>query len=202
MSEPTPSLPEFDEDAVARGLVHRLRLDSLLRRFPPRVVWAVFVFINGFVTIAVLAVLALIFQSPFLFPSLGPTAFLFFFTPTETSASPRNALCGHALGIVCGYGAFWLVGLDHAPAALAEKVAIERIFAASLSLAATGALMVLLHVVHPPAASTCLIVSLGIITGFDHLLILELAVAVLTAQAIVINRLAGIDFPLWAGKPR
>jgi CBS domain-containing membrane protein len=31
-----------------------------------------------------------------------------------------------------------------------------------------------------------------------HLLVIEIAVAILTLQAIAINRLAGIDYPYWA----
>ena len=44
------------------------------------------------------------------FPSLGPTAFLFFFMPLAPGASPRHALYGHALGLACGFGAghFWV----------------------------------------------------------------------------------------------
>lgn len=58
----------------------KLRLDWLLLRFPPRLVRAVYVFVNGFVTIGMLAVLALVSRNPFVFPSLGPTAYLLFFT--------------------------------------------------------------------------------------------------------------------------
>ena len=43
----------------------RLRLDWLLRHFPPRLVRSVYVFVNGFVTIAVLALLALVSRNPF-----------------------------------------------------------------------------------------------------------------------------------------
>ena len=42
------------------------------------------------------------------------------------------------------------------------------------------------------------IISLGIVTRPFHLLVIEIAVAILTLQAIAINRLAGIDYPLWA----
>jgi CBS-domain-containing membrane protein len=77
-------------------------------------------------------------------------------------------------------------------------VGLTRIGAAALSLAATGALMILFKAAHPPAGATTLIVSLGIITKPQHLAIMLLAVALLTLQAIVINRLAGIDYPLWA----
>ena len=52
----------------------KLRLDWLLLHFPPRLVRSVYVFVNGFITIAVLAVLALVSRNPFVFPSLGPTA--------------------------------------------------------------------------------------------------------------------------------
>src|SRR5215470_288151 len=45
-------------------------------------IWALFMFINGFISIGILCGLALVFQTPFIFPSLGATAFLFFFTPT------------------------------------------------------------------------------------------------------------------------
>jgi len=35
-----------------------------------------------------------------------------------------------------------------------------------------------------------------------HLLVIEIAVAILTLQAIAINRFAGIDYPLWAQRDR
>jgi len=54
---------------------------------------------------------------------------------------------------------------------------------------------------HPPAGATTLIISLGIVTRPADLLVIEAAVGLLTLQAIVINRLAGIDYPLWASKP-
>ena len=58
----------------------KLRLDWLLLHFPPRVVRSAYVFVNGFITIGVLALLALVSRNPFVFPSLGPTAYLLFVT--------------------------------------------------------------------------------------------------------------------------
>lgn len=186
------------ETEAARGLVTRFQIATLVARYPERRVWAVFMFLNGFVTIAVLAGVAMLSRTPFVFPSLGPTAFLFFFTPRAPAASPRNTIYGHAIGILCGYGALWLFGLHHAPPAMATGVSSARIGAAALSLASTGALMILLNAPHPPAGATTLIISLGIVTRPFHLLIIEVAVAILTIQAIAINRIAGIDYPLWA----
>jgi CBS-domain-containing membrane protein len=186
------------EGEVAHRLVERLRLSRWLRRFPPRLVWAAFVFVNGFIAVAILAGLALVFRTSFVFPSVGPTAFLLYFMPTAPTASPRNTLCGHALGIGCGYAALCLFGLENAPSALLEEILWPRVLAAALSLAATGALMILFGVVHPPAGATTLIVSLGFITAPTHLAIIEAAVAFLALQALVVNRLAGIDYPLWS----
>jgi len=71
------------------------------------------------------------------------------------------------------------------------------VIAAALSLALTGAGMVLLRVSHPPAGATTLIVSLGLLTKPFHLLMVEIAVVLLVAQAFCINRLAGLPYPLW-----
>ena len=81
-------------------LLAHLRLEWLLQHFPSRVVWAVYVCINSFITIGLLAMLALLTGSPFVFPSLGPTAYLFFFSPLAEASSPRNTILGHAIGLI------------------------------------------------------------------------------------------------------
>lgn len=186
------------EGEVAHRLMEGLRLSHWLNKLAPRLVWASFVFVNSFASVAILAGLALVSQTPFVFPSVGPTAFMLYFTPLAPTASPRNTLCGHAIGIGCGYASLWLVGLNPATSAIVEELHWRRVLAAALSLATTAALMVLLDVVHAPAAATTLIVALGIITTPAHLGIIELAVALLVLKALALNRLAGIDYPLWS----
>lgn len=193
---------ELFEPRVVRSLLRRLRLEPLLGRFPERLVWAVFVFVNGFITIALLSVVAMLSGTPFIFPSLGPTAFLVFFTPDAPSASPHHTVLGHAIGLICGYGALWVFGLLHAGTALHAGITGPRILAVALSLALTGGLMILTRCAHPPAGATTLIVSLGLVTRPLDLLVIEIAVCVLALQAIVINRLAGLDYPLWAKRKR
>ncbi|MFZ0588980.1 MAG: HPP family protein, partial [Bryobacteraceae bacterium] len=114
------------------------------------------------------------------------------------TASPRHTIYGHAIGILCGYGSLLLMGLHHAPPATVVGVDSSRILAAALSLASTSALMILLKAAHPPAGATTLIISLGIVTKPSYLIIIEIAVALLVIQAIFLNRLAGLDYPLWA----
>ena len=178
-------------------LLAHLRLEWLLQHFPGRVVWAIYVFINGFITIGLLALLALLTSSPFVFPSLGPTAYLFFFSPLAEASSPRNTILGHAIGLICGYAAFALTVASSPPFGLHPGVHGPRVLAAALSLSATGAIMALFWVSHPPAGATTLIVSLGIISQPKELVIIEVAVILLTAQAFAINRLAGVPYPLW-----
>ncbi len=186
------------EPEVIRALVRKFRLTWLLGRFPERIVWAVFMFVNGFITTGLLAVVAMLTGTPFIFPSLGPTAFLFFYTPESPTASPRHTIYGHAIGILCGFGSLYACGLTHAPPTVSVGVNHARVLAAALSLASTGALMILFRAAHPPAGATTLIVSLGIVSRPIYLVLIEVAVIVLTLQAIAINRLAGLNYPLWA----
>ena len=158
---------------------------------------AAFVFVNGLFAIGLAAAIALLSGTPFIFPSLGPTAFMLFFAPEERAASPRSTLGAHAVGILCGWAALALFGLGHDPAALVSGVDLARVGCAALALASTGALMILLDVVHPPAGPTTLIVALGIIERPEYLLVIEAAVALLIIQALVVNRLAGVPYPIW-----
>jgi CBS domain-containing membrane protein len=179
-------------------LLAHIRMEWLLQHFPSRLVWAVYVCANGFITIGLLGLLALFTGSPFVFPSLGPTAYLFFFSPLSEVSSPRNTILGHAIGLICGYAAFALVVASSPPFGMNPGVHGPRVLAAALSLSATGALMALLRISHPPAGATTLIVSLGIISQPKELVIIEVAVTLLTIQAFVINRIAGIPYPVWS----
>jgi CBS-domain-containing membrane protein len=195
MTEPPPPSPQG-------GFLSRLRLPALLSRYPERPVRALFVLINGFITIAILGGVAMVSKTPFVFPSLGPTAFLLFATPLLPAASPRNTVLGHAIGIACGYLSLLMTGLADAPPAMVAGVHWDRLIAAALSLAFTGAFMMLLDCPHPPAGATTLIVSLGIVTRPFHLAIIEVAVALLVLQAIAINRLAGTPYPFWGSSKK
>lgn len=183
---------------VARRALRRLRLDYLSGHHNSVVVLAVFSLINGFISIALMAAAAVITRAPFIFPSLGPTAFLFFHTPMSATAAPRNALIGHLIGAAAGYLALVVFGLTDAGPAIAAGVTLPRVLAAGLSLGLTSGVMILCRTPHPPAGATTLIISLGILTQPWQLGVLMLAVLLLTVQAFVINRLAGIPYPVWA----
>ncbi|MGH2466453.1 MAG: HPP family protein [Candidatus Limnocylindrales bacterium] len=186
---------------VVQGLVERFRLRALQDRYDTTFVLGVFALLNGFLSIALMAGAALATGQPFVFPSLGPTAFLLFYTPHQASASPRNTIVGHLIGALAGYLALLVFGLTAAGPAVTAGVSLPRVAAAGLSLGLTAGLMVWLRVPHPPAGATTLIVSLGILTRPDQLAVLMLAVVLLVLQGIIINRLAGLDYPLWSPRP-
>lgn len=183
--------------AVLHGLARRARLERLMERHDSTVVLGVFAFLNGLISIGLMSAAALVTGAPFIFPSLGPTAFLLFYTPTSPASSPRNTIVGHLVGAAAGYLALLIFGLVDAAPALATSVTGPRVGAAAVSLALTSGLMVWLRVPHPPAGATTLIVSLGILREPWQLAVLMGAVALLTVQGFVINRLAGIEYPLW-----
>lgn len=183
---------------IVGGLVGRFGLTSLEARHDRVGVLGAFALINGFLAIGVMSSAAFVTGQPLVFPSLGPTAFLLFYTPLAAASSPRNTVIGHLIGVLAGYLALVLFGLTDSGSAMTEGIDGARIMAAALSLGLTSGFMVWLRVPHPPAGATTLIVSLGILTQPAQLVFLMLAVLLLVGQAIVIDRLAGIDYPLWA----
>lgn len=190
-----------DMAAIVYGLARRVRVPALVQRHDSTFILGLFAFVNGLIAIGIMALVAEVTGEPFVFPSLGPTAFLLFYTPMLATASPRNTMCGHAIGAAAGYLSLVLFGLTDAAPALATSVTGARVGAAALSLGLTSGAMVWARVPHPPAGATTLIVSLGILREPDQLVVLMVAVALLVVQGFVINRLAGIPYPVWSPRP-
>ncbi|WP_226801713.1 HPP family protein [Alkalilimnicola sp. S0819] len=183
---------------LVRGVLRRMHLERVSERFDPTLVLAAFNFVNGGVSIGLIAAVALWTGESFIFPSLGATAFILFYMPLAAPASPRNVLLGHLIGALAGWASLALFGLlDAAPAVMAG-MDWPRVGATALSLAVTTSLMALLRVAHPPAGATTLIVSLGLMPQLSQIPVLMAAVLLLLAQALVLNRLAGLPYPWWA----
>jgi CBS-domain-containing membrane protein len=159
---------------------------------------ALYTFIACGLALAVSGLAAYLTKQPLLFPSLGPTALLFLEQPMSAGSSPRNTLIGHLVAVLAG--AFCLVafGLLDDPSILVEGVTLLRIGAAALSLALTGAALLLLQASHPPAGATVLIVSLGFLTKPIEMAMIMVGVVILTGAGWVINRAFGVPVPLWA----
>src|SRR5690606_25873086 len=92
-----------DMAAIVFGLARRVRVPTLVEHHSSTAVLGLFAFVNGVIAIALMSIAALATGAPLIFPSLGPTAFLLFYTPMTPAASPRNTLAGHAIGAAAGY---------------------------------------------------------------------------------------------------
>jgi CBS domain-containing membrane protein len=156
----------------------------------------------GAVAIAISGLAAHLLRQPLLFPSLGPTVFLFFETPLTPQASPRNTLIGHGVALLAGYVSLAIFGLLAAPSVLESGVTVPYIGAAALSILITMALLVLLSSPHPPAGATTLIVSLGFLTTLAQLAAMAAGVILLTVVGWLMNRLLGVPVPLWSAEAR
>lgn len=185
-----------DLSAQVGGLARRFRLPVLERHHDNRLVIGTYVLINSAISIGLLSVVAMVTDEPFVFPSLGPTAFILFFAAMSAQAAPRNVFFGHLIGVVAGFCALLIFGLTNIPANL-DSTDPARIGAVAFALSLTLATMVWLGVPHAPAGATTLIVALGLLRTPQQLTILMAAVVLLIVQGIAINRLAGIPYPLW-----
>ncbi len=159
--------------------------------------WSLYVFVNGFLTIGLLALLAVLSRNPFVFPSLGPTAYLLFLSPARgelQSAKHDPRPCDRSHLRLCRIRYDWR--RDHALWSACRDLLAKNSRRRAFALG-HGRVHGSSRASHPPAGATTLIVSLGIISKPSELVIIEVAVFLLVAQALVINRLAGLPYPIW-----
>lgn len=154
-------------------------------------------FVACLVALAVSGFVAYLLGQPLVFPSLGPTAYLFFERPMSAVASPRNTLIGHGVAVLTGAASLAVFGLLGEPSILAEGVSVARIGAAAFSVAATVAVLTLLDASHPPAGATVLIVSLGLFSDFASFVYIAAGVVLLTVVGWSVNRIFGVPVPFW-----
>lgn len=193
---PPPFAAPAPPDPGPRHPLAGLALRPLQARFGTVPVLGLYALVNGLLSIAIMTAAAMVTGVPLVFPSLGPTAYLLFSDPLGRAACPRNTLIGHGIGVLAGYGSLVVFGL--ADTAAAMDIEPARVGAAALSLALTSALMVWFGAPHAPGAATTLIVSLGIIHRPLELVVLMGAVVLLVVQGFLINRLAGVPYPIWS----
>jgi CBS-domain-containing membrane protein len=130
--------------------------------------------------VALLGLLVWIAGRPFIFPSLGPTAFALALHPQQNTA--RQVLGGHLCGVLAGllvyhtFAAGLIVTTVHAPFSTGS---LWLAASGAVSVALTAASMLLTRTVHAPACATTLIISLGLLPSFAEGGIIMVAVALL-----------------------
>lgn len=98
---------------------------------------------------------------PWLFPSLGPTAYLVAAYPDLATSRPYNCVVGHLVGIGSGYAAVAIFNAWDSPIVPLHDVSLPRLGAAAVAVGLTVLINHLLRSGHPPAAATTLLVALG-----------------------------------------
>src|ERR1700759_763415 len=98
-------------------------------------------FVGALALMAVAGVVALGAKQTLLFPSLGPTAMLFFARPLPPECTVRNVIVGHWVGIVVGLLMLEVFGIRSLPSAVTHGLDAKRVVAAALSVAITATVL-------------------------------------------------------------
>jgi len=106
---------------------------------------------------------AVMFDNPWLFPSLGPTAAIMMLHPRQPASRPWNTLVGHGVGVLAGVLAANIFGATELGGALPGAPEPAHAMAAAAATALTLIGGHLLRADHPPAVATTLILALGAI---------------------------------------
>lgn len=140
-----------------------------------------------------MGVVAWMTGASFIFPSLGPTAYILAFD-RKVSHSARVVIGGHACGVAGGLAGYHLIATPHTLMILGDAFALPALLlglAAVVSIALTSFLMLWLKVSHPPACATTLIISLAMLSKVTDGLVILLAVSVLYAGYWILQKSIG-----------
>jgi len=149
--------------------------------------------ISSAMLIAVAGVVGLEFGQPWIFASLGPTAFQLSEYPDHKSARLYNVLVGHGLGLAMGFAALALFNSWNAPKVLAtHDLTAIRVWTCVVAMFLTAMGILLLRASHPPAGSTSLLVALGSFQNAHGALTILIGVTIvgLTGELFKLLRLA------------
>jgi CBS-domain-containing membrane protein len=137
-------------------------------------------------------VLAWLSGVPFLFPSLGPSAFLLALRPDAPASTPRRVLGGHVIGVLAGLLTYHLLaaGAVATTVTAGSQAVLWLTTSGSVALILTAAGMVATDTQHAPACATTLIVSLGLLTTPLEGAAVVVAVVALLAAHLGLERVA------------
>jgi len=130
---------------------------------------------------AVLGLIAWATGQPFIFPSLGPSAFILAFE-RRVERTERTVIGSHFIGGLAGFLAYSLFANGVVITATPPGLSVDglRLVASGfLSVVLTSWGMIATDTNHPPACATTLIVSLGLLSTASQVVIIAVSVVVL-----------------------
>lgn len=146
----------------------------------------------------VLGVIAWVSGQPFIFPSLGPSAFILAFERRGERTRIYRVVGSHLIGGVMGFLAYTLLA-----SGVSLTTTPEPLSTAGLGLALSGMLSIVLtswgmiatDTIHAPACATTLIVSLGLLSTPVQVAIIVVSVVILvefhSGVLWIFNRIVG-----------
>ena len=155
---------------------------------------------------AVLGFVAWVSGEPFIFPSLGPSAFVLAFERQRDRREAYRIVGSHLIGGVAGLVAFHLLGNGAAitiqpPARSVQE--FHLVASATVSIVLTSWVMIATDMIHAPACATTLIVSLGLLSTPIQVGIIVVSIVLLvashTAVLVLLKRVVGISHPVYPG---
>ncbi|ODR79271.1 hypothetical protein BG842_07460 [Haladaptatus sp. W1] len=156
---------------------------------------------------AVLGFVAWMSGEPFIFPSLGPSAFVLAFERRRDRRQVYRIVGGHLIGGVAGFVAFHLLGDGAAITALPPARSAEEfhlVASAVVSIVLTSWAMIATDMIHAPACATTLIVSLGLLSTPTQVVIIVVSIVLLvasdTAVLFLFKRVVGRPHPIYSGE--
>jgi hypothetical protein len=142
---------------------------------------------------------------PFIFPSLGPSAFLLAFERRGERERMYRVVGGHLVGGVAGFLAYSLLATGASITATPPPASVSGLrltLSGIVSIVLTSWAMIATDTIHAPACATTLIVSLGLLSTPVQVVIIAVSVAVLVGFHLgvlrVFRRLVGESHPLYA----
>lgn len=139
----------------------------------------------------VLGTVAFLSGQPFIFPSLGPSAFILAFDRRGERTQTYRVVGSHLIGGVAGLLAYSIfasgVALTASPAA-ASPESLRLTASGILSIVLTSWGMIAMDTNHAPACATTLIVSLGLLSTPLQVAIIVVSVVILVeVHAVVVH---------------
>lgn len=156
------------------------------------------------VLFTVLGLIAWVSGQPFIFPSLGPSAFILAFERRGARTRTYRVVGSHVIGGIAGFVAYSILAAGVTITASPSPLSL-----AGLGLALSGVLsivltswgMILTDTVHAPACATTLIVSLGLLSTPVQVAIIVASVIILvefhTGVLLIFRQIVGESHPFY-----
>lgn len=152
----------------------------------------------------VLGTIAWASGQPFVFPSLGPSAFILAFDRRSERTRTYRIVGSHLIGGVAGLLAWSLLAAGVSITATPPAFSMEGLrlaVSATASIVVTSWAMIATDTIHAPACATTLIVSLGLLSTPTQVAIILVSVVILVefhaAVLLAFKRLVGDSHPLF-----